>query len=141
MEQSHICREPSMRKGACGIPADEAVAWRFPCCQDVNRTMHFQKARIVPCNTKNARDWPRFFTIIPESTQLTLACERQAKGGAPAGCMPRQLRAQTGCFCCAEGGMRRAYPWAMLMDWPGIETADGSGLQRQVHILDLLDRE
>lgn len=37
--------------------------------------------------------------------------------------------------------MQRAYPWAMLMGWPGIETADGSGLQRQVLILDLLDIE
>ncbi len=35
--------------------------------------------------------------------------------------------------------MRRAYPWAMLMGWPDIEMADGSGLQRQVRMLELLE--
>ena len=130
-----------MCKSACGIPTYEAVARRYPCGQDVSWTVQFQEARVVPCNTNSATEWPTFFISISDSTMQALASERQARGRAPAGCMPQQLRAQTGCFCCAEGGMQRAYPWAMRMGWPGIETADGSGLQRQVPFLDLLDIE
>lgn len=51
-----------------------------------------------------------------------------------AGCMPLQQHGPTVCCSFVEEEMQRGCPLGMHLGWPGIGTADGSGLLHQVSL-------